>query len=141
MHELIDLKNRVNQLFDELMARTQPGETNNIPGEWTPRVDVYELGDRVMLRADLPGVAAEDLEIRLEGGQLLLRGSRRQPQDTDPSTICRLERPFGSFVRRYALPDSIDPETVRAALLNGVLEIVLGKRETASIRRIPVRMD
>jgi HSP20 family protein len=66
---------------------------------------------------------------------------RRQPQDLDPSALCRLERSFGSFVRRYALPDSVDPELVRAAQANGVLEIVVPKRESAVHRRIPIQLD
>jgi HSP20 family protein len=141
MREIIELRSRINQLFEELMAKAQPGESTGVPGEWTPRVDLYELNDRIVLRADVPGVAPEDLEVRIEAGQLLLRGSRRQPQDIDPSALCRLERPFGSFARRYALPESVDPDGVRAACLNGVLEIALRKRETATGRRIPVQAD
>jgi HSP20 family protein len=95
----------------------------------------------VVLRADVPGVAADDLEVRVESGQLLVRGVRRQPQDLDPSALCRLERPFGAFARRYALPDSVDPDGVKAHCQNGVLEIVLRKRETSAARRIPVQAD
>jgi HSP20 family protein len=141
MREVLDLKARINQLFEDLLARSQPGEGQASPGEWSPKVDLYELPDRVVLRADVPGVTPEDLDIRIEGGQLLLRGSRRQPQDLDPSSLCRLERPFGSFVRRYALPDSVDTDGVRANCHDGVLEIVLRKRETAVARRIPVQSD
>lgn len=138
MREIGELKERINQLFEELMARTQPGENPTLPGEWSPRVDVYELPDRVVLRADVPGVTPEDLDVRIEGGHLVLRGARRQPQDLDPSALCRLERPFGAFVRRYALPDSVSPDGVKALAQNGVLEVVLRKRETAQPRRIHV---
>jgi HSP20 family protein len=141
MREIIDLKARINQLFEELMARTQPGEQMAMSGEWTPRVDLYELPDRVVLRADVPGVAAEDLDVRMEGGHLILRGARRQPQDLDPSAICRLERPFGTFIRRYALPESVSPDGVKASAQNGVLEVVLRKRETAAARRIAVAAE
>ncbi len=141
MREIGELKARINQLFEELMARSQPGESPALPGEWTPRVDVYELPDRVVLRADVPGVAPEDLDVRIEGGHLILRGSRRQPQDLDPSGLCRLERPFGSFARRYALPDSVAADGVKAVAQNGVLEVVLRKRETAQARRIQVQAE
>lgn len=141
MREIIELKSRINQLFEELMAKAQPGDTAGGGGEWTPRVDLYELADRIVLRADVPGVATEDLEVRIEGGQLLLRGSRPQPRDIDPSALCRLERPFGGFVRRYALPDSVDTDGVRASCQHGVLEVVLRKREAAAGRRIPVQAE
>ncbi len=140
MREIIELKSRINQLFEELMARAQPDGAPPA-GEWSPRVDLYELPDRVVLRADVPGVAPDDLEVRIESGQLLFRGVRRQPQDLDPSALCRLERPFGAFARRYALPDSVDTDGVKAHCQNGVLEIVLRKRETASARRIPVQAE
>ncbi|MBP7148848.1 MAG: Hsp20/alpha crystallin family protein [Acidobacteria bacterium] len=141
MQDMLDLKTRINRLFEELLARTEPGEVPAAGGEWTPRVDLYELPDRVVLRADVPGVSPGDLDVRLENGQLLLRGTRRQPQDLDPGALCRLERPFGPFVRRYALPDSVDPEQVRASCAQGVLEVVIGKRETGGFRRIPVQAD
>ena len=140
MREMIELKSRINQLFEELLARSQP-EGAQAAGEWSPRVDLYELPDRVVLRADVPGVSPDDLEVRIESGQLLVRGVRRQPQDLDPSALCRLERPFGAFARRYALPDSVDPDGVKAHCQNGVLEIVLRKRETSAARRIPVQAE
>ena len=138
MNELIELKGKINRVFEDLMGRGDPSAGAAGPGEWTPRIDLYELPDRVVLRADVPGVKREDLEIRLEGGQLLVRGRREQPADLDPSSLCRMERQFGGFTRRYALPESIDPERVRASCREGVLEIVLGKRETAEARKIPV---
>ena len=141
MREIIEMKARINTLFDEWLSRTQPGEPAALPGEWTPRVDVYELADRVLLLADVPGVAAEDLEVRTEGGHLIIRGSRRAPQDLDPATAHRLERPFGSFLRRYALPESVSPDGIRASAHDGVLEVVLRKRESAAARRIPVESE
>lgn len=141
MNELIELKGKINRVFDDLMARFDQTDSASSTGEWTPRVDLYELSDRIVLRADVPGVRPDDLEVRLEGEQLILRGDRKQPQDLDQTALCRLERPFGSFTRRYALPDAADPENVRASCRDGVLELVIGKRVDAAARRIPVRGD
>lgn len=140
MQELLELRNRIGRLFDEAMSRAEPGESPT-SGEWSPKVDLYELPDRIVLRADLPGVDPENLDVRLEGGYLFLRGSRVQPQDLDPAGLCRLERPFGNFARRYALPDGIDPEGVRAHCHLGVLEVTLRKRVVDQARRIPVQID
>lgn len=141
MNELYELKSQINNIFEDLMHRFDPADEATSSGEWTPRVDLYELPDRVVLRADVPGVSIDDLEVRVEGGSLVLRGKRPQPRDIDPSSLCRVERPFGSFLRRYALPDSIDPDQVRANCRDGVLEIVIPKREKTSVRRIQIRGD
>lgn len=141
MNELIELKGKINRVFDDLMSRFDQTEGSVSTGEWIPRVDLYELPDRVVLRADIPGVRPEDLDVRIEGGHLIMRGNRQQPEDIDASALCRLERPFGTFARRYALPDAIDPEKVRATCRDGVLEMVIGKREETAVRRIPVRND
>ncbi|UCF66801.1 MAG: Hsp20/alpha crystallin family protein [Acidobacteriota bacterium] len=139
MDDMLELRTRINRLFEDLMGRLEPGEMPTAGGEWVPRVDLYELPDRIVLLADVPGVRPEDLEVRIEGGHLVMRGSRRQPQDVDPTALCRMERPFGTFVRRYALPEGIDPEQVHASSREGVLEIVIGKREASAVRRIPIR--
>jgi len=140
MREFIDLKERINRLLDEALNRSEgDGLSLGHSGEWSPRIDLYELPDRIVMRADLPGLAPADLDVRVEGGQLVLTGQRQQPQDLDNSHLRRLERPFGSFCRRYALPDGIDPESVRASYGNGVLEIVLRKGGETAVRRVPIQ--
>ena len=141
MNELIELKSKINRVFDDLMTRFDQVDGSASGGEWIPRIDLYELPDRVVLRADLPGVRSEDLDVRIEGGQLIIRGSRQQPTDLDQSALCRMERPFGTFVRRYSLPDAMDSEKVRASCRDGVLELVIGKREATAVRHIPVRNE
>jgi HSP20 family protein len=138
MDDLGELKGRINRLFEEIVSgRSGPGTEDG--GDWSPKVDLYELPDRLVLRADVPGMANEDLDVRIEGGQLVLRGRREQPTDLDATAMRRLERPFGSFLRRYALPDGIDPEQVRATYTAGVLEIVIRKREETAVRHVPVQ--
>ncbi len=142
MRDLVELKDRINRLLDELMSRGgSESEPETGGGDWSPKVDLYEMPDRIMLRADLPGVSSDSMDLRIEGGQLVLTGKRQPPQDIDASAIRRLERPFGAFVRRYHLPDGIDPERVAASYVGGVLEIVIQKREETAVRRIPVKLD
>lgn len=138
MNDFIELKTRINGLIDDLLARGEPGQGGPASGDWVPKVDVYDLADRVVLRADVPGVAPDDVEVRLEGSHLVIRGSRRQPQDLDAEALCRLERPFGSFARRYQLPEPADPDQVKATCQHGVLEVVVRKREPSQTRRISV---
>jgi HSP20 family protein len=137
MNDFIEIKTRINTLLDELASRREPG-TPAGSGEWSPRIDMYDLPERIVLRADVPGVSSDDLEIRLEGEQLVIRGSRKQPSDLDKEHLCRLERPFGGFARRYSLPSSADPEGIRAHCEDGVLEVVVRKREPSTSKRISV---
>jgi HSP20 family protein len=138
MDDLGELKGRINRLFEEIVAG-RPGAGTEESGDWTPKVDLYELPDRLVLRADVPGLANEDLDVRIEGGQLVLTGRRDVPKDLDPTALRRMERPFGSFLRRYALPDGVDAEQVRASYTAGVLEVVIRKREETSVRHVPVQ--
>lgn len=140
MHELVELRSKIGRLFEEVLSRVEPHEAQT-SGEWSPKVDLYELPDRIVLRADVPGVPPESLDVRVEGGYLLVRGTRRQPADLDPTALSRVERPFGTFARRWALPDGIDIDGVRAQCHQGVLEVTLRKRETDIPRRIAVQSE
>ncbi|MQM40027.1 hypothetical protein KBTX_04069 [wastewater metagenome] len=106
--------------------------------QWTPAVDIREETDKFVVEADIPGVKPEDIEVTMEDGVLSIRGERSSERDTDEGGVRRRERAYGVFYRRFALPDSADPESVRARGEQGVLRIEIGKRETAVSRRIPV---
>jgi HSP20 family protein len=144
MQELVELRSKIIRIFEDAMARGEDASGDEAApptGEWTPRVDLYEYPDRLVLKADVPGVAPADLEVRIDPGELIIRGVRRPPADLDPAGARRLERPFGAFVRRYALPESADPERARAVFQLGVLEVVVGRRDEAGSRRVPVQAD
>ena len=108
-------------------------------GDWTPSVDIQERSDRFCIRADLPGVNPEDVEITLEGGCLTLRGSRHEEKTEDAQGFRRTERVQGIFHRRFSLPDTVDAEGVKAESRHGVIEITVPKREKAQPRRITVK--
>lgn len=144
MQQLVELKARINRVLEEALARGDEGveaEASGGSGEWTPRIDLYEYPDRLVLKADVPGVVPADLEVRIDPGELTIRGVRRPPADLDPAGARRLERPFGPFVRRYSLPESADPERTRATYQLGVLEVVVGRRDEQASRRVPVQAD
>lgn len=144
MQELVELKSKINRVLEEALARDGEGiEPEGQPesGEWTPRVDLYDYPDRLVLKADVPGVAPADLEVRIDPGELTIKGVRRPPADLDPAGARRIERSFGPFIRRYALPESADPDRARATYQFGVLEVIVGRRDEAGSRRVPVQAD
>lgn len=90
---------------------------------WTPRVDVIDQGQHLLIKADLPGVKKEDVEITLEGGDLVLRGERKDERETQHDDYYRMERASGTIFRRISLPFEVDPKSIHARFEDGVLRI------------------
>ena len=93
-----------------------------------------------MLHADLPGVKMEDIDIQMENGTLALKGERKFEQNEAHKGFHRIERSYGSFVRYFSLPDTVDSEHVRAEFAQGVLTITLPKKEVAKPKSIKVQV-
>ena len=115
------------------------GENSNIvTSDWVPVVDIKEEKDRFVLDADLPGVDRDNIDITMEDGVLSIRGERHLEDVTDGGEYKRVERAHGRFYRRFALPDEADPDKISARCSNGVLEVVIPKRESVQPKRIQV---
>lgn len=108
---------------------------------WSPNVDIKETADEIVLHADVPGVDAKDIDIKLEDGTLTLKGERKFQEEKNGEGYHRIERGYGSFVRCFSVPDSVDPEKVRAAHNNGVLTITLPKKELAKPRSVKISVN
>ncbi len=107
-------------------------------GGWTPSVDVYDGPDHLLVKADLPGVARDDIEISVQDDVLTLKGEKKRvPENAGESTV-RGERFWGAFSRSFSLPAGVDASKARASYRNGVLELTLPKREEAKPRQIRV---
>lgn len=132
---LNQLHNEINRLFDSL---TGFDNEPTAAADWLPAVDVVEEQDRYVLHADIPGVDPKALEITLENGVLSIRGQREASRTEEGQGFQRIERSFGSFFRRFALPDTADAENISAQSKNGVLELVIPKQQKQQPRRITV---
>lgn len=133
----------VRQIFDRLFDSSvfQNGssdESSVVTSQWTPLVDIKEEPNQFVLYADIPGVDPQDIEVQMDKGLLTIKGERRSEADQDTGRFSRVERHHGSFHRRFALPDSADPEGITATGRNGVLEISIPKRPETTPRRIQV---
>ena len=105
---------------------------------WIPAVDVVESGDHFVLRADLPGVAEEDVKIELEDSVLTISGERKSERETSGDGFRRVERATGSFRRSLTLPEGVDADAITAGYDRGVLEIRIPKPEQRKPRRIEI---
>jgi HSP20 family protein len=131
-----DLKQLFERFFN--LGETTADDSSVVTSQWAPRVDIVEEPARFVIFADLPGVDPSDVEVLMDKGILSIRGERRSGIDVQSSRYSRVERRYGSFHRRFALPDSADPERITADGRDGVLEISIPKRPETTPRRIQV---
>lgn len=103
-----------------------------------PAVDVHEEKERFVVKADLPGVKPEDIEVTAEKGILTLRGERKSEKKDAAEGYERLERVSGSFTRRFALPENVQADAIKARFVNGVLEVAIPKQPQVAARRVTV---
>jgi HSP20 family protein len=106
--------------------------------DWVPAVDIKEEDDAFVIVADIPGVDPKDIEVHMEGGMLTIKGEKETEKKDEREGYKRVERTFGSFYRRFSLPDSADPEKISAKSNHGVLEVRIGKQEKVQPRKIAV---
>jgi HSP20 family protein len=126
------------RLFQDSVSRLF-GEPGSRP--WTPAVDVYETGNELVLKADLPEIDPKNVDIQIENGTLTLKGSRVFDSEKNGKGYHRIERSYGSFVRAFSLPETVDPENVKADFKNGVLTVTIAKKEVAKPRTIKVEVQ
>jgi HSP20 family protein len=108
---------------------------------WTPAVDIYETENELVLKADLPEVDAKNVGIQVENGTLTLKGERRFEQEKNGKGFHRIERSYGSFVRAFSLPETVDAEKIKADYKSGVLTVTIVKKEVAKPRTINVEVS
>jgi HSP20 family protein len=127
------------RLFEDAVTRLMSEPSAGRP--WAPAVDILETEDAITLKADVPDVKIEDLDIRVENNTLTLKGHRKFEKDEKVKGFHRIERSYGDFVRTFALPNSVDNEKVQADYRNGVLAITLPKKEAAKPRQVKVAVN
>jgi HSP20 family protein len=133
----------LNQLQRELERAHEGGigEGSISTAEWAPAVDIKEESDKFVLEADIPGVKPEDIDVSMEDGVLTIRGEKKTEAKTEKEGYKRVERTYGSFYRRFSLPDTANPDAISAKSKHGVLEIVIPKREAVKPKKINVAAE
>lgn len=133
------LQDEIKQVFDKFFNGDEGDASNVVTSQWMPRVDIKEEPTRFVILADLPGVDPAAIEVQMDKGILSIKGERSASVAEEGATYSRVERMHGVFHRRFALPDSANPEGITAAGRHGVLEITIPKRAETTPRRIQVQ--
>jgi HSP20 family protein len=108
---------------------------------WAPSVDIYETEQNLIVKADLPDIKPEELDIRVENNILSIRGERKFEKKVSESNYLRVERAYGLFSRSFSLSNTVNSEAIQADYKNGVLTLVIPKREEAKPKQIKVRVE
>ena len=124
--------------FEDAIARMLNEPRGTRP--WSPSVDIHETENELVLKADLPDVKLEDIEVRVENQTLTLKGERKFEEDKNVRGYHRMERSYGAFTRSFTVPSTVDPEKVGAEFKNGVLTVKLPKKEAAKPRQVKIEV-
>ena len=138
--ELVAMQDRLNRYFEDFGRR--PEDDVMTRGDWMPAVDIFQSdASEVVLKAELPGLKREDIDVQVENNTLTIKGQRRQDSEVKKEHYHRVERCYGAFSRSFSLPNTIDSTKVRAEYHDGVLTVTLPMREESKPRQIQVAVQ
>jgi HSP20 family protein len=135
LHEALSLQEQMNQLFGGTLLRSDDARQ----GLWNPAVDVFEEDDKLVIKAELPGIDKKDISVDLQNGMLTLKGERRhESEEKNGRNFYRREMSYGTFMRSFSIPQDVETDKVKAEYLNGVLTIEVPKPEARKPKQIRV---
>jgi HSP20 family protein len=137
--ELAAVQARLNRIFNEPY---EPGDDTLVRADWTPAVDAFETAQHeLVLKADLPGVKKEDIDLKVENSTLTIRGERKRETEVKEDGYHRVERTYGNFARSFTLPQTVSAEGIKAEFKDGVLTVTLPAREEAKPRQVQINVQ
>jgi HSP20 family protein len=137
--DVMSLQERMNELFERTMRRRADEEEGLAPRAWSPAVDIYETDEKMVIKAELPGLKKEDIDIEVRDNTLTLKGERKFEKEIKQENYHRVERAYGSFQRSFTLPGTVKQEAIEATFKDGILEVSLPKAEEAKPKQIRIQ--
>ncbi|OQB09714.1 MAG: Spore protein SP21 [Candidatus Omnitrophica bacterium ADurb.Bin205] len=138
--EMEQLQARLNTLFNSSLIRFPGQKKESMFKGWDPEVDIHDYKDKIIVKADVPGMKRKDIDVSVHGNTLILKGEKKHTQETKGKGYVRSERFYGSFNRMITLPSEVDDRKVKAAYKDGVLELILPKKKGSRYRNIKVEV-
>ena len=131
--------------FEEAFRRPFFGQSwmprlkfSDMAGEITPAVDIFEDGSQVVVKAEIPGMMKEDIEVNLSQDTVTISGHKKEEEQVEKKDFYRLERSYGAFTRKLRLPAEVQPDKAKATFKNGVLEVRIPKSPTATVQKVSI---
>ncbi len=135
---LRELEDEMNRTFG--LVRWPERETGLLEAGWTPAIDVYHDDGKLVVKADLPGLSKEDIDVSVVDNRLTIKGERKKETETKEENYHRIERLYGTFERTFELPATVDAGKIEAAYKDGVLEVTLPEKPEAKPKQIAVKV-
>ena len=138
--DVLALQNRMNSIFQEYNRNNQGEGDSLVTAAFVPPVDIYEDEHKIVLKLEVPGMKESDLDIQIENNVLTVKGERKFEKEEKEENFHRIERRYGSFYRSFTIPNTVNPESVKASYDAGVLKVQLEKRAEAKPKQIKVEV-
>lgn len=138
MRDMFGMQHRMNRLMDNFFLPARNIAQEDAQWDWNPSVDIYDKGDKIVLKAELPGVDKEHIEVDVKDRVLTLKGERSLDNEVKEDNYYRRERSFGKFVRRFTLPVNVNIEDIKAEFKDGLLEVDIPKPAENKPKQITV---
>src|SRR3984885_15023259 len=136
---LASFQDQINRLFEDNFTRDRSGHADM--AAWAPLVDIYETENELVIKADLPDLDEKDIDVHVENNTLTIRGERNFEKDVNKDNYLRVERAYGSFMRSFSLPSTVNSENIRAEYRNGVLTLHMAKREESKPKQVKISVS
>ena len=140
MRNLFSFPDEMGRIFGDLFAPHEGG-TDTEETSWMPTVDTSETENGYEIRAELPGVSEDDVNVSVTDNVLTIKGEKRQEEETEGKNYHRVERRYGSFQRSFTLPRHIETDAINAEFKEGVLTLEIPKAEVAKPTEIPIKVN
>ena len=137
--DVMTLQERMNHLFDHALSRTRGDDKEGLTASmWSPSVDIFETPDSIVMKAELPGVSRDNIDIQVQDNTLTLKGERKSEHEVKEENYLRVERSYGAFQRTFNLPTGVQQGKIRAVFKDGVLEVTMPKAEEAKPTHVKI---
>ncbi len=136
--ELLTLQERLDKMYRDI-ERTRR-EEDFVSSAWTPPVDIFEMGEKFILKLEIPEVDKESIDIKINENELTIKGERKLEPGIEPDSYHRMERGYGTFTRSFSLTKTIDSAKIKAAIKDGILRIELPKKEEVKPKQIKIEL-
>jgi HSP20 family protein len=138
--DLTNLQTQLNRILEPFARFAAQEDEDLVSGTWVPPVDVAETQEKILVRAEVPGMKQDDIQIEFENGLLTIKGERKH-EKSEGTTWHRVERVYGNFSRSFTLPRTVDPEKIAATYREGILEIDVPKKDEAKPKNIRIAVQ
>jgi len=139
--DLMTIQERMNRLFDQTLSKTRTEDEEGLTAStWSPAVDIYETADSIVLKAELPGLSRENIDIQVRDNTLTLKGERKFEREVKDENYLRIERSYGAFQRGFSLPAVIQQDKIKATFKEGVLEVSMPKAEETKPKQVKIEV-